>query len=68
MMKTRTMMIAALVTALVAVSACSTEQVVDNTVGATGFVVKTAVKGTIGAGRLAVNGVQRASATDDAAE
>ena len=68
MMKTRTMMTVALFAALVGVSACSTGQVVDNTVEATGFVAKTAVKGTIGAGRLAVKGVKRASATDAAAE
>jgi hypothetical protein len=61
MLKTQKMMIAALMGAVLAVSACSTEQVVDNTVGATGFVAKTAVKGTIGAGKLAVRGVQRAT-------
>lgn len=64
-MKTRKMMIAAFVVAL---SACSTEQVVDNTVGATGFVAKTAVKGTIGAGKLAVKGVRRATEADEAAQ
>ena len=64
MLKTRKMMIVALLGALVGVSACSTEQVVDNTVGVTGFVAKTAVKGTIGAGKLAVKGVQKAAGTD----
>ena len=64
MLKTEKMMIVALLGALVAVSACSTEQVVDNTVGATGFVAKTAVKGTIGAGKLVVKGVHKATETD----
>lgn len=56
MKNTRKMMIVALVGALVSLSACSSSQVVDNTVGATAFVAKTAVKGTIGAGKLAVKG------------
>ena len=64
MLKTEKMMIVALLGALVAVSACSTEQVVDNKVGATGFVAKTAVKGTICAGKLVVKGVQKATETD----
>lgn len=64
MLKTQKMMIVALLGALVTVSACSTEQVVDNTVGATGFVAKTAVKGTIGAGKLVVKGVQKATEPD----
>ena len=46
------------------VSACSTESVVDNTVGATGFVAKTAVKGTIGAGKLAVKGAKKVAGTE----
>lgn len=60
-MQTRKIMIAAFLLAAVALPACSTEQVVDNTFGATGFVAKTAVKGTIGAGKLAVKGVRRAT-------
>lgn len=60
MMNTRKMMIVALMGAVVSVSACSSGQVVDNTVGVTGFVAKTAVKGTIGAGKLAVKGVKAA--------
>ncbi|MCX7565205.1 hypothetical protein OS189_02455 [Sulfitobacter sp. F26169L] len=58
------MMIVSLMGALVAASACTTEQVVDNTVSTTGFVAKTAVKGTIGAGKLAVKGVKAARGTE----
>ncbi|WP_298862579.1 hypothetical protein [uncultured Sulfitobacter sp.] len=64
MLNTRKMMIVALMGALVSVSACSTGQVLDNTVDATGFVAKTAVKGTIGAGKLAVKGVKAATADE----
>lgn len=65
MLNTGKMMIPALLAAAVSLGACSTEQVVDNTVGATGFVAKTAVKGTIGAGKLAVKGVRKATEDDD---
>lgn len=65
MLMTQKMMIVALTGAMVSLSACSTEQVVDNTVGATGFVAKTAVKGTIGAGKLAVKGVKKATEEDE---
>lgn len=64
MLNEKAVLTAAMISALAAVSACSTEQVVDNTVGATGFVAKTAVKGTVGAGRLAVKGVKKVSGTD----
>jgi len=60
-MKTGKWTIALLVAATLTLAAYSTEQVVDNTVGATGFVAKTAVKGTIGAGKLAVRGVKAAT-------
>ena len=56
----RKMMIAALMGAALTVSACSGGQVLDNTVDATGFVAKTAVKGTVGAGKLAIKGVKAA--------
>jgi len=65
MFATKKMMIAALMGAAVSLSACSGEQVIDNTIGATGFVAKTAVKGTIGAGKLAVKGVKAAQDTGD---
>ena len=41
---------------MIALSACTTEKVVDNTVDGTLFVGRTAVKGVVGAGKLAVRG------------
>lgn len=58
------LMIAAILGSMVVVSACSTEQVIDNTVDATGFVAKTAVKGTVGAGKLAVKGVKKVAGAE----
>ncbi|MHA6346405.1 hypothetical protein [Roseivivax sp. CAU 1761] len=45
---------------------CTTEKAVDNTVDGTLFVTKTAVKGVVGAGKLAVKGTNAAvqKATD----
>ncbi|SFR36484.1 hypothetical protein SAMN04488005_0978 [Yoonia tamlensis] len=40
----------------VALSACSTEKVVDNSVDGTLFVGRAAVKGVVGVGKLAVRG------------
>jgi hypothetical protein len=56
------MLIVAALGATVAVSACSTQQVADNTGATAGFVTKTAVKGVVGAGKLAVKGVQKVAA------
>lgn len=56
--------IVALVGALAAVSACSTEQVANNTGSTVGFVAKTAVKGTVGAGKLAVRGVKAVAGSE----
>lgn len=64
MTNAKKMMTVALLGAFVAVSACSTEQVVDNSVGTAGFVAKTAVKGTVGAGKLAVRGVKKVAGTE----
>ncbi|SFE18390.1 hypothetical protein SAMN04488523_105247 [Sulfitobacter brevis] len=57
-------MIVGLVGAMVALSACSTDQVVDTTGSTVGFVTKTAVKGTIGAGKLAVRGVKKVAGSE----
>ena len=59
MIKPNKMMIAIVVAAGLSLSACSTERVVDNTVDATGFVAKTAVKGVVGVGKLGVKGVKK---------
>ena len=64
MSNAKVVLTAAMISAFAVVSACSTEQVVDNTVGATSSVAKTAVKGTVGAGRLAVKGVKKASGSE----
>ena len=42
--------------ATTALSACTAERVVDNTVDSTLFVGRTAVKGVVGAGKLVVRG------------
>lgn len=65
MMKLRkTIAVLSITGMLSGVAACSTESVVDNTVGATGFVAKTAVKGTIGAGKMAVKGAKKIAGTE----
>ncbi|GIT91119.1 hypothetical protein JANAI62_15740 [Jannaschia pagri] len=46
----------ALVVAVATLSACSTEQVVDNTVDAGLFATRTVVKTGVGAGKLVVKG------------
>jgi hypothetical protein len=48
---------AALITFAVSLSACSTSGVVNGVVDTTGFVAKTAVNGTVGAGKMVVRGV-----------
>lgn len=63
-MKTGKTVLALTLGAMMTLTACSTASVVDNTVDATGFVAKTAVKGTIGAGKLAVNGVRKVTSED----
>ncbi|MGY3437370.1 MULTISPECIES: hypothetical protein [unclassified Marinovum] len=45
-----------LIAGALALSACSTEQVVGNTVDGVGGATKLAAKGVVGAGRLAVRG------------
>lgn len=64
MSNVKKIIIVGLLGASVAVSACSTEQGVDNSVGATGFVAKTAVQGIIGAGKLAVKGARKVAGSE----
>tara|TARA_R110000850_G_scaffold84598_8_gene181652 strand:+ start:621 stop:788 length:168 start_codon:yes stop_codon:yes gene_type:complete len=52
-----TKLAAALLGVTLTLGRCSSGQVLDNTVGATGFVAKTALDGTIGADKLAIKGV-----------
>ena len=58
-------LMAAIVGAAFVLSACSAERAVDNTVDATGFVVKTATKSAIGAGKFVVKGTKKAVGADD---
>lgn len=48
---------AALMVAALTLSACSTKGVVNGVVDTTGFVAKTAVNGTVGAGKMVARGV-----------
>lgn len=64
MFNAKKMMIAVMLGAMVTVSACSTERVVDNTADATGFVAKTAVKGVVGVGKLGVKGVKKVAGSN----
>lgn len=52
----RKMSIAALVVAGLALSACSTDQVIDNSVGVAAGTTKVVAKGAVGAGKLAYKG------------
>lgn len=50
--------------AMMTVSACSTNQVADNTGAAAGFVAKTAVKGTVAVSKAAYNGVKKVAGSE----
>lgn len=52
----RKMAVAAMIVATLAVAACSTEQVIDNSVGVAAGTTKVVAKGAIGAGKLAYKG------------
>ncbi|WP_372836431.1 hypothetical protein, partial [Puniceibacterium confluentis] len=52
--------LAVLFVAGLGLSACSTENIADNTVDATVFATKTVVKGAVGAGKLAYKGTAAA--------
>ncbi|WP_342077646.1 hypothetical protein [Yoonia sp. SS1-5] len=55
-MKKNVMRTIMILTGLVFLSACSAEKVVDRSVDSALFVGRTAVKGTVGAGKLVVRG------------
>ncbi len=59
-MKLNTIVTVIALTAFTGLTACTTEKVVDNTVDASLFVGKTAVKTTVGVGKLAVKGTNSA--------
>lgn len=52
----RKVSIAAMVVAGLALSACSTDQVIDNSVGVAAGTTKVVAKGAVGAGKLAYKG------------
>lgn len=60
----KNLIISVAVASMMAVSACSTSQVADNTGAAAGFVTKTAVKGTVAVGKAAYKGVKTVAAAD----
>ena len=64
MFTAKKMMIVGLVGAMVTLAACSTDQVANNTGKTAGFVAKTAVKGTVGAGKLAYRGVKKVAGSE----
>ncbi len=57
----RTITIAALIAGVASLSACSSDQVIDNTVGVVAGGTKMAAKGAVGAGRMVYRGVTRDS-------
>jgi hypothetical protein len=64
MMNSKKLFVAALIGAAFTLSACSADRAIDNTVNGTGFVVKTAAKGAVGAGKLAYKGVKKVASAD----
>lgn len=58
MIKTKKALIAGLLGAAVTLSACSSDQVIDNSVGAAAGVTKIAAKGAVGAGKLVYKGAK----------
>lgn len=46
------------------IAACSTEQVIDNSVGVAAGTTKVVAKGAVGAGKLAVKGVKKVAGAD----
>ncbi len=62
---TRKAAAATLLTAAFALSACSTEQVIDNSAGAAAGATKVVAKGVVGAGKLAYKGGKSLIASDE---
>lgn len=57
--------IAAVLAAAVALSACTSDQVIDNTVGVASGATKVVAKGAVGAGKLVYKGGQTIVGSDD---
>ena len=53
----RTSTLVAVAASVVALSACTSDQVIDNTVGLAAGATKVVAKGTVGAGKLVYKGV-----------
>ncbi|WP_300039581.1 hypothetical protein [uncultured Roseobacter sp.] len=60
----RKALVAALLAASLTMTACSTEQVIDNSVGVAAGTTKVVAKGAVGAGKLAVKGVKKVAGAD----
>ncbi|AEI92972.1 hypothetical protein [Roseobacter litoralis] len=61
---TRKALVVTLLAALLNIAACSTDQVIDNSVGVAAGTTKVVAKGAVGAGKLAVKGVRKAAGSD----
>ena len=57
MMTLRKMIVAGMMGAALTLSACTSDQVIDNTVGVTAGATKLVAKGAVGAGKLVYHGV-----------
>lgn len=61
MMTSNKTLLAAVLGAAVALSACTTDQVIDNSVGVAAGATKVVAKGAVGATKLAYKGVKKAA-------
>lgn len=57
--------VAATIAAVVTLSACTSEQVIDNSVGVAAGATKVVAKGAVGAGKLAYNGGKKLVGADN---
>ncbi len=61
---TRKAIVVTLLAASLNIAACSTDQVIDNSVGVAAGTTKVVAKGAVGAGKLAVKGVRKVAGSD----
>lgn len=65
MLAVRKFTVTSVAAACFAVSACSSDQVIDNTVGVAAGATKIVAKGAVGAGKLAVKGGKKIVGSDE---
>jgi len=65
MMNSKKALIALLLGAAVSLSACSSDQVIDNSVGVAAGTTKVVAKGAVGAGKLAFKGIKKVAGADN---